>query len=267
MDFNSFLYALKPVLMTLIQPPLPFLGLMLFGAGQLRSRRNLGRVLLFTGFIAAYLSCTEGMGQLLAKYWIGTPAALNPPQLAMLKAESERDHKLAVLVLGGGIRQDVPEYAGPRPNEISQERLLFGIWLAKRLNAPLGYSGGIGWTAKRQIDTEAAVAGRIARDEHGMPLRWAEEQSKDTRENAALSLSMLKKDGIKTVVLVTQDMHMPRSMRAFQTKAGDEIRVIAAPVGQRRDAMSKWHDWVPSATGLARVNYAVYEWVANVAGH
>lgn len=253
--------------MTLVQPPLPFLLLMLAGAAQLRTRRKLGRTLVFTGFVAAYLSCTEGMGQFLARHWIDTPPALSPAQWAELKKDSERDHSLAVLVLGGGIRQDVPEYAGPRPNDVSQERLLFGIWLAKQLNAPLGYSGGIGWTAKRQIDTEAAVAARVARDDHALPLRWAEDQSRDTGENAALTLPLLRKDGIKTLVLVTHDMHMPRSLQAFRREAGDAITVVAAPVGQRRDAISTWQDWRPSSSGLARVNYAVYEWIAQVAGH
>ncbi|MEJ6004152.1 YdcF family protein [Paucibacter sp. AS339] len=267
MDLNSLLYAVKPVLMLLIQPPVPFLGLMLLGSQQLRAHPALSRGLLLLGFAGSWLSCSDALGQLLALHVVGTPPALSAQQIEALKAESDRHHALAVLVLGGGIRQDVPEYEGPRPNSTSQERLRFGVWLAKRLNAPLGYSGGIGWTATRQRNTESEVASAMTRDDYALPLKWAEGSSRDTRENAALSLPLLKQDGIKTVVLVTHDMHMPRAISAFNREAGEDISIIAAPVGLRRDAVSKWSDWCPSASGMARVHYAMYELIGRLTGH
>ena len=267
LDSTPLLYAFKPIGLALLQPPLPFLVLMVLGAGHLCRRRKLGRALLLTGFLASWLSCTEVVGQLLARHWLQTPEVLSTARLAELKAESERSQQLAVLVLGGGIRQFVPEYGSSRPNDISQQRLLFGVWLSRQLQAPLAYSGGIGWTAKRQVDTEAAVADQFVQGEMGRSLRWQEDQAKDTQENAALSVPMLKADGVKTHVLVTHDLHMPRAMQAFQREAGDAMTLVAAPVGQRNYVGSAWQDWMPSATGLGRVRYAVYEGLALMAGH
>jgi len=100
-----------------------------------------------------------------------------------------------------------------------------------------------------------------------LPLRWAEGRSRDTRENAALSMAMLKADGVKTLVLVTHDLHMPRAERAFVAIAAGQVTIVAAPVGLQHDAMSELGDWMPSGEGLTRVRYAVYEWLALRAGH
>ncbi|MFY7863858.1 YdcF family protein [Roseateles sp.] len=267
MDLTSFLYALKPFALTLALPPVPFWGLMLLGAAVLRQRQAWGRGLLLIGFAGAWLSCTEGMGQLMALHAVKTPPALSHTQMEALRAEAATQVTLAVLVLGGGIRQDVPEYGSPRLNPITQERFQYGVWLAKQLQAPLAFSGGIGWTAKRQIATEAEVAAAMARDDYGQPLRWIEGRSRDTRENASLTVPLLKNDGVKTLVLVTHDLHMPRSLRAFRDAAGQDIKIIAAPVGLRRDAMSQLHDWYPSASGFQRVSYATYELIGLWAGH
>lgn len=156
----------------------------------------------------------------------------------------------------------MPEYGGAALNAISLTRLRYGVWLAKQLKAPLGFSGGIGWTARTLQDSEASIAERTAVDEFALPLRWFEGGSRDTRENAALSVQLLKADGIRKIVLVTHEQHMPRALRAFNAAINhDDIEIIAAPVGLLQDGMSELLDWAPSADGLARVRYAVYEWI------
>ncbi len=102
------------------------------------------------------------------------------------------------------------------------------------------------------------MVARVAREEFGLPLRWAESQSRDTRENAALTLPLLKADGVRKLVLVTHDLHMPRALRAF---SGQGVEIVAAPVGLRDDAMSEIGDWFPDAEGFGRVRYAIYEWL------
>ncbi|MCV2358731.1 YdcF family protein [Paucibacter sp. TC2R-5] len=174
---------------------------------------------------------------------------------------------MAVLVLGGGARQYAPEYDGPSLNTISLQRLRYGVWLAKQIKAPLGFSGGIGWAARRQKDSEATIAQRIAQEEFGNSLRWAEGGSRDTRENAALSLQMLRADGIKKIVLVTHEQHMPRSLRAFSAAAQGDIEILAAPVGLQRDGKSELRDWMPSDDGILRVRFAIYEWIGLQTGH
>jgi uncharacterized SAM-binding protein YcdF (DUF218 family) len=270
-DLASLLYLFKPFLLLLVLPPVPMLLLILIGAALLRRHQRSGRLLLGLGVLTLWLACTEGAGQWLALHAVHTPPALSPPAIAALRDEiqltKQRHEKasVAVLVLGGGTWAWVPEYNGPGLKPLTLERLRFGIWLARQIDAPVAFSGGIGWGAKHQQESEAATAQRSATDEFKQPLIWVEDRSRDTRENAVLSLALLEANGIKKLLLVTDDLHMPRAQRAFIEAAKGRLEVITAPVGVRRDAMSAFSDWMPSHGGYARVGYAVYEWLGQKA--
>ena len=80
-------------------------------------------------------------------------------------------------------------------------------------------------------------------------------------------IKLLEPDGIKALVLVTNDMHMPRARAAFEAAAQGRVEIIPAPVSLRRDATSEWSDWCPSNEGFARVRYAVYEWLGLKLGY
>ncbi len=264
------LYELKPFALTLLLPPVPFLLLILLGAwllGRTSKRRLSGALAIIIGVAGVWLSSTSAIGQLLTQHWLLAPPALTAQEVTNLKQRSAAQADVAVLVLGGGARQFVPEYGGSSLDEISLTRLRYGVWLAKQINAPLGFSGGIGWTAKRLKVSEAAIAERTAREEYATPLRWAEGSSRDTRENAALSVQLLQADGIRKIVLVTHEQHMPRSLKAFRAAAQGNMEIIAGPVGLQRDGISELFDWAPSQEGYMRVRYAIYEWIGLVTGH
>ena len=107
----------------------------------------------------------------------------------------------------------------------------------------------------------------MAAEDYGLPLRWAESSSRDTRENAAHALPLLAASGVKQVVLVTHDAHMRRALRAFEAQAAPlGLRILPAPVGLRDDALTSFGDWCPSAGGFSRVRYIVYEKLAWWAG-
>ena len=271
-DLASLSYAFKPFLLLLVLPPVPMLMLILTGAGMLRRHQRSGRLILGLGVLTLWLACTEGVGQWLALHVVHTPPALSPQAIAALRDEiratQQRHEKVsvAVLVLGGGTWAWVPEYNGPGLKPLTLERLRFGIWLARQIDAPLAFSGGVGWGAKHQQESEAATAQRSATEEFKLPLSWVEDRSRDTRENAALSLALLEAQGVKKLLLVTDDLHMPRAQRAFIEAAKGRLEVITAPVGVRQNAMSTWTDWVPSNVGYARVGYAVYEWLGQKFG-
>jgi uncharacterized SAM-binding protein YcdF (DUF218 family) len=260
----SLLHQIKPFALPLLLPPVPFILLTLLGALLLRragKRYVWGQLLIGVGLAGIWLGASVGVGQLLSRDLLQAPSALSAQALADLTLRQRERGDVAVLVLGGGARQYVPEYGGSALNEYSLARLRYGVWLAKQLKVPLGFSGGIGWTARKQKDSEASIAERTAADEFAFPLRWAEGSSRDTQENAALSVQLLKADGIRQIVLVTHELHMPRALRAFTAAEQDGMEIVAAPVGLRQDGMSEWLDWVPTDDGLARVRYAVYEWL------
>jgi len=257
---------LKPFLVAVSLPPGPFLALSLVGAALLRRHRWRGRLVLSLGMLGIWLSCTEGFAQILAEKLVHATPAVSAETLQQLKLESQAGGKLAVLVLGGGARSNVPEYQGPALKLVSEERLRYGVWLSRQIDAPLGFSGGIGWGARNLSISEASAAKSSAQETYKLPLRWAEGQSRDTHENAQLSMAMLRADGIQTVVLVTHDLHMPRAMRAFSQANPSQMRLVAAPVGYRRDGPFDWQDWSPTEEGLPRVRYAIYEWLGQISG-
>jgi len=96
------------------------------------------------------------------------------------------------------------------------------------------------------------------REDFVTPLRWVEGASENTAENARLSSALLHRDGVKRILLVTDAMHMPRAKMAF---ARTGLDVVAAPTlffGFTGFALG---DFLPSAEGLRRSHYAIYEWL------
>jgi len=267
-NLEALTQAAKPLALLLLMPPLPFMVLLALGMALGRRWRRAGLAAVLLGLAGLWLSCCEGTGQWLAERLVRVPPPLQAAQIEALSEQQRTHGDVAVLVLGGGARQFVPEYNGPRLNDISGERLRLGLWLSRRTGAALGFSGGIGWQSKDLRQAEAEIAARSAEEDYGQPLRWTESRSRDTRENAQFSLELLREQGLRTLVLVTHDLHMPRAARAFrQAAVGSGLTIVEAPVGLRADAMSEISDWCPSSPGFARVRYAIYEWLGLLVGH
>lgn len=257
LDYSIF----KTLLLAAVLPPAPSLALAAWGGWRLKRGRRWGGWLLALGLALTWLAATEAVGELLSRA-AGQPAPLSAAEIAAMRGQSHG----AVLVLGGGVRRQAPEYGQGAPNAITAERLAYGVFLARRTGWPLGFSGGIGWTARELKQSEASIVARVAAEDYGLPLRWAEGRSRDTRENAAYTLPLLAKAGVKQVVLVTHEEHMRRSLLAFEAVAAPlGMRIVAAPVGLIPDGLGSFVDWCPSPDGFARVRYVVYEALGRLA--
>jgi uncharacterized SAM-binding protein YcdF (DUF218 family) len=257
-DYSGF----KTLLLAAALPPVPMLLLAAWGGWRLGRGRRFGALLLGLALAGVWLSATDAAAELLSRA-VGQPAVLKPAQVDALRRRSDG----AVLVLGGGVKRHTPEFDTGAPTRITAERLAYGVWVARRSGWPLAFSGGIGWTATELREPEADIVARVTAEDYGLPLRWVEASSRDTRENAAHTLPLLAKAGVKQVVLVTHDAHMRRAMRAFEAEAAPlGIRLLPAPVGLHDDALSSFDDWCPSVEGFARVRYVVYEKLAWWAG-
>lgn len=259
LDYSGF----KTLLLALALPPAPMLLLAAWGGWRLKRGRRGGGWVLGLALLLAWLSATEAAGEALSRL-AGQPPLLLPAQVDALRGRTDG----AVLVLGGGVRRNAPEYGQGAAKDITAQRLAYGVWLARRTGWPLGFSGGIGWTARELQQSEASIISRIAAEDYGLPLRWAEGNSRDTRENAANTLPLLAQAGVKQVLLVTHEEHMRRALRAFEAQAAPlGLRVVPAPVGLRSDdGPSTFDDWVPTRGGFERVRYVVYEAMGRLAG-
>ncbi|UYO93960.1 YdcF family protein [Pollutimonas sp. M17] len=130
----------------------------------------------------------------------------------------------AVVVLGGGISHDQPEYAADVSSRATLERLRYAAFLYNQHDLPILVTGGNpsggeaeGWVMKRELESLFNV-----------PVRWLETQSDNTAENAEFSRAILQADGVDTIALVTHAWHMPRAKRVFE-QAG--FTVVPAPTG------------------------------------
>ncbi len=258
------LEAWKPALQALVLPPASLLLLALLGLLLWRRRPQGGRALVAAGLLGTWLVCTPWVGQGLVNLLTRPPPPLAADRLATL-AQSPRT---AILVLGAGRRSQVLEYDAPDLSPLTLERLRYGTWLARQTGLPLGYSGGIGHGAVSG-PSEAAVAALVIARDGGVPLRWAEQRSRDTNENARYSVAMLQADGITQVLLVTHGFHQQRALAAFRRaigQSGQPMQVVAAPVGLRPPPTGELSDYLPGHDGLALSRWALHEWLGWLAG-
>ena len=131
----------------------------------------------------------------------------------------------AIVVLGAGRERADPAWHADQPSHIALERLRYAARVAKASGLPILASGGLHYG---QPPSEAALAFEALQRDFATPLRWLEERSRTTWENAVYSAEMLKAQGIERIVLVTSAAHMPRSRWCFEQNG---MTVIAAPVG------------------------------------
>lgn len=266
--FSTFgLLDWKPWVAALLLPPVPLLLMLLLAWWWQRRRPALSTSLLLLAVVGLWFSHCQVTGALLERR-----LALNPSLSIARVAELRRaaaDNRTALVVLGATARALAPEYAESHLDNSAMERLHYGLWLARQLQAPVLYTGSGGWVPA-DAQREATVAARIASRDYGRNLRWVEAESHDTRGNARLSLAMLHKDGINQVVLVTHAWHMKRALRAFEEEAklsGMAVRIVPAPMGLRADRhLSVMQRWMPTAEGHQRVRQALREWIGWFAG-
>ncbi|MDO9360940.1 MAG: YdcF family protein, partial [Polaromonas sp.] len=132
-------------------------------------------------------------------------------------------------------------------------------WLARQSGLPLAFAGGLGWgAASTQTLSEGEVARRAAQQDYGLALRWIDDRSRDTAENAQMLRPILHKDGIQRIALVTHAWHMPRSVQAFE-RAG--FTVTPAPTAFILASRNSVLQWVPSADGLGTTQLVLKEWL------
>ncbi len=251
--------AWKPILTALVLPPVPFLLLVLVGARLILPRRGLGWLLILISVTGLWLTCTTGVGQFLTQQVLRPPEALSAEAIGELRAAVKAKQHIAIVVLGGGMEPLAPEYGVANLATPSLERLRYGLWLSRETGAPVAFSGGVGWAQRPDVQAEAQTASRIAQQEFGRPLKWIEDRSRDTRENAQRSVGMLKAEGVTHIVLVTHGVHMPRARRMFEESARDSMKIQPAPMGLATRLNSPVLDWLPTQRGFESVRGALRE--------
>ncbi|WP_193069184.1 YdcF family protein [Pseudomonas sp. K5] len=155
----------------------------------------------------------------------GARALETAPPLAREDWSSLARRADAIVVLGSGRERGDPAWGSDQPTGIGLERQRYAARLAKASGLPVLTSGGLHYGTP---PSEAELMAVSMRDDFDVAVRWKEERSRTTWENAQMSAEILLPEGIKRVVVVTQAWHMPRAVWSFE-KAG--FSVVPAPVG------------------------------------
>jgi uncharacterized SAM-binding protein YcdF (DUF218 family) len=168
-----------------------------------------------------------------------------------------------IVVLGGAISPGISDARDSIALDEAAERITATAELARRYpDARIIFSGGSGSLLEHE-GPEAPFAVRelmalgVAHDRI-----TAEEQSRNTIENAAFSRLLANPKPGERWLLVTSAYHMPRAMAAFRAA---DFPVEAYPVDWRtRGAADLRRAFPMLSEGLRRTDVAVREWVGLV---
>ena len=238
-----------PLIRELLLPPASLLVLLAAGLILQRRRPRVARAVFLVVFVGFYvLSSRLGVTLLV------DPLESMAPSLVTTQGTGAQ----AIVVLAAGRIGAAPEYGGmEQPDYIALARLRYAARLYRETGLPILVSGGNG-TGDGRYKPKAFAMERALREEFAVPVRWAEPDSENTAQNAEFSAQILQKENIRRILLVTDAMHMPRSVMAFQKH---DLEVLAAPtVYFGREAFT-WMHLFPTVENLRRSYYALYEWI------
>jgi len=255
MTTNPVLDALNAIPRDLILPPASLFLLIAVGLALWPWRPRLGRILAGTGLaLLALLSTTAG-----ASLFVAPLERLTRPLQVPERAGAQ-----AIVVLAAGRLTNAPEYGGRDiPDYLALARLRYAAHLQRRTGLPVLVTGsngasGVDPAAADRAYSKADAMATALREDFGVPVKWIEPRARDTGENASYSAALLRADNVGRILLVTDAMHMPRARAAFE-RAG--MAVVDAPTMFYSEQADGLGGWVPSAEGMRRSWYAVYELV------
>jgi uncharacterized SAM-binding protein YcdF (DUF218 family) len=238
------------------------IGLLVMPSNLLMAIGLIGFVLLFTRFrrLASWLIVTSLVLIAVVGYSPLGRILLLPLEDRFPPWDPSRGAPDGIVVLGGAISPDISLARGVVALNGAAERVTTTAELAHRYpNARIIFTGG-----NASLDPTAPPEAPLAVKQFealGVPHDRiiAEEQSRNTIENAVFSRLLAEPKPNERWLLVTSASHMPRAMAAFRA-AG--FAVEAYPVNWhtegRRDAAKLFDSFVG---GLAMTDYAAHEWM------
>ena len=235
------------VIAALLLPPGCIIVLLWIGLVLYRRRAKLALTCIAVAALALYALSAGPVAR-----WLVAPlertAALNAadPRLA---------DRQAIVVLGGGRREHAPEYGGETVSSKTLERVRYGARLHRQLGLPIAVTGGVVF---RGGAAEAKLMEASLREDFAVPVRWVETRSRNTRENAQFTRTLLAQEKVVRIILVSHAAHLARAGRMFLDQGFD---VVLAPTAFATGPSAEltFFDWLPSVGALSVSWYATHE--------
>ena len=227
-------------------PPLSLLLLFALGLFLLYRRRIYAKPLLLAVFALFWLASTPYI----------TDSALHLLEARTHALDNQKQNADAIVILGGGTYFRAPEYAGKDTvSHLALIRLRYGAKLQRETGKPILVTGG---KPLGNAISEAQQMRTVLEQDFHVPVRWTEDGSDNTFENARYSFKILQQAGIKKIYLVTHSWHMPRSADTFR-RAGFEV--IEAPTAFTTRYQIDLFSFLPSAESLRNGKYFIHEMI------
>jgi len=246
---------LTKIFTAIILPPGINLFLALTGLAIMRRARGLAVLLFVTAFATLYLFSMPKFSDVLFEAVESYPSRLPGSAFA--------EDAGAIVVLGGGRNSHAPEYGGETVSFPSLVRLRYAARLQRETGLPLLVSGGKVYGL--EPTSEAALIKEVLEDDLKVPVRWLEERSRTTAENARYSAEILRGEHITAIILVTEAAHMLRAVQVFENQG---LQVYAAPTGRRSGPRTGASPgilaWLPSSSALDRSRIALHEFLGRL---
>jgi uncharacterized SAM-binding protein YcdF (DUF218 family) len=164
----------------------------------------------------------------------------------------------AIVVLSGDLLAAAPEYGGDTVGGYTLERMRYGARLHRATGLPILVSGGV---VRRDTISLAETMREAYEKDFGITVRWLEDRSRTTLENAVFSAPILRDAGIRTAVIVTHAWHMKRSLDAFETTG---LEAVAAPTIYTREPGLDAQSLLPRPMALTGSYFALHEWIGRL---
>lgn len=197
----------------LVLPPGILIVLSVLGLALLPVRQRLAMGLIGVSVLVLYLLSAP-----LVSYLLIDGLQNQYPPITTERWEAHRPD--AIVVLGAGRLPDPPEYDSDQPSGHALLRLRYAAQLYREHDTPVLVSGG---SPQGEPAPEAALMARMLQDDFQVPVRWIEDASHTTWDNAVESDTILAGDGIVRVAVVTQAWHMPRAIWSFRAVGLDPL--------------------------------------------
>ena len=230
-------------------PPLSLLLLLALGIILLYRRHRFAKPLILAASGLLWIASTpyfaEGALHLLEAQ--STP-------LDFRRTNGQPETADAIVILGGGTYFHAPEYAGGDVvSYTTLVRLRYGAKLYRETGKPILVTGG------RPLGNSVSEAQQMRmslEQDFRVPVRWTEDESDNTFENAYYSFRILRQAGIHRIYLVTHAWHMPRAAAVFRRAGFD---VIEAPTAFTTRYRTDLLSFLPSAQALRDSRIFIHE--------
>jgi len=225
-----------------VMPPTIFIAVCLLAAIMGLRWRRTSLALMLVGSSCLYLSATP----FVADYLLYALEIQVPGHSDLTGAE-------AIVVLSAGLHVGNGQGEPDTLDGLSLERLDAAVRLYHDLKLPVAVTGGL------MAGAHASLGGLMKKEleqNFGVPVRWSEEESETTFENAVFTAKMLRSENISTVIVVTHGWHLPRTLWSFKHEG---IRALPWSVERTTTPSMFIGDFLPSVASLQNTFYALHE--------